>query len=295
MTIPAARRRGYTLIEVVIVLVLTGILAGLFSGLVLRPMQAQVEVGRRAALVDGAATALGRIARDVRAALPNSLRVSPDGRALELLLTQDGARYRSGPGVNASGVDHGDAADWLAFSPDDAFGVLGRLTALPFAYGAPLPAGTRLAIYPTGVSTWSDAALDADPGVITPGGTSITVEDAKDEDRFRLSAPFTFRYASPRQRVWVVSGPVSYVCDATTSALLRVDGYAPTAAQPADPHAAPLAAGDGGALAEDVASCAFAYAPGTASRAGLVTLDLALARGDEHARLLQQVHVEAAP
>jgi MSHA biogenesis protein MshO len=288
-------RAGYTLVEIVIVVVLTGILAGLFSGLVLRPMQAQVDVGRRAALVDGASSALGRMARDVRAALPNSLRVTPDGLALELLLTADGARYRSGPGTNPSGVDHTDPADWLDLAGDDSFTVLGRLGTLAFAYGAPLPEGTRLAVHPTGVSTWSDAAASADPGVITPAGTSITIDDAQDEDRFVLSAPFTFRHASPRQRLFVVSGPVTYLCDPATRTLLRVDGYSIEASQPVDPNAAPLARGSGGALAEDVAGCAFAYAPGTASRAGLVTLDLALARGDERVRLLQQVHVEGAP
>ncbi len=295
----AARGRalaGFTLIELVLVMVLTGLLAGMFTGLVLRPMQAQVDVGRRAALVDGATTALGRIARDVRAALPNSLRVSGDGRALELLRSSDGARYRSGAGLNPGGVDHSAASDWLDFaSGDDSLNLLGRFTRLSFAYGVPLPAGTRLAIYPSDASTWADAASGADPGVITPATLSITIEDDADEDQLRLSSSFRFRYASPRQRVFAVEGPVSYLCSAGGGTLYRVDGYAPTALQPENPLGAPLAGGRVAALADDLASCEFRYEPGTASRAGLVSLGLHLRRGDEQVRLLQQVHVEAVP
>jgi len=289
-------RAGFTLIELVLVMVLTGVLAGLFSGLLLRPMQAQVDVGRRAALVDGATAALGRIARDVRAALPNSLRVSGTGRALELLRTADGARYRSGPGVNPGGADHSAASDWLdTASADASLNLLGRFTRLSFAYGTPLPAGTRLAIYPSDSSTWSDAATGAEPGVITPGTLALTLADDGDEDQLQLSAPFRFRHASPRQRLFVVEGPVSYVCAIGSGTLYRAEGYAPELLQPEDPFAAPLADGRVAALAADVEGCDFRYVPGSASRAGLVTLELALARGGERVRLLQQVHVEATP
>jgi MSHA biogenesis protein MshO len=131
--------------------------------------------------------------------------------------------------------------------------------------------------------------------VITPASFTITLADATDEDRLVLSAPFTFRYASPRQRVYVVSGPVSYVCDATSGTLVRVDGYSAAAVQPTDPGSGVLALGSVATLAEDVGDCVFSYDPGTASRAGLVTVDLSLTRASEEVRLLHQVHVESSP
>lgn len=303
MTCSAARRDrsheapcgGFTLIELVVVLVLTGLVASLVTGLVLRPMQAQVDIARRAALVDEASGALGRIARDVHVALPNSLRVSADGRSLELLRTLAAARYRSGPGTNPGGAVHTDPADWLDLATDASFDVLGRFTSLSFSYGTPLPSGTRLAIYTTDAGSWSDAALGANPGVITPSSVALHLEDRTDEDRVVLSAPFSFRYASPRQRLFVVEGPVSYVCDAAQATLFRVDGYAPAVTQPGDVAAAPLSAGRVAALSGDLASCSFAWVPGTASRAGLATIDLVLTRGGEQVRLLQQVHVEGTP
>ncbi len=291
----ATLRCGFTLIELVIVLVLTGVLAGLFAGLILRPVEGQIDVARRAALADGASGVVERIARDVRVALPNSVRISPDGRALELFRTADAARYRSGPGVNPSAVDHTAVTDWLDFVSDDSFDLLGRFASLGVASGSTLAAGTRLAIYTTDASTWSDAASNANPGVITPSGVTITLADATDEDRLELSAPFTFRYASPRQRVYVVSGPVSYVCDATSGTIVRVDGYAPAAVQPTDPSSGVLALGNVATLAGDVSACSFEYDPGTATRASLVTLDLSLTRASEQVRLLHQVHVEGSP
>ena len=48
-------------------------------------------------------------------------------------------------------------------------------------------------------------------------------------------------------------------------------------------------------VAVDVESCRFRYFPGTESRAGLATLEISLARGDERVKLLQQIHIEAAP
>jgi MSHA biogenesis protein MshO len=50
-------------------------------------------------------------------------------------------------------------------------------------------------------------------------------------------------------------------------------------------------------LANDVSACTFTYAPGTAQRAGLMTLDITIARAvtggsTEQVRLLNQVHVE---
>jgi MSHA biogenesis protein MshO len=288
-------RAGFTLIELVIVLVLAGVLSGLFAGVILRPVEGQIDVARRAALVDGASGALERIARDVRVALPNSVRVSADGRSIELLRTSDAGRYRSGPGTNPGGADHTAISDWLDFAADDSFDVLGRFANLGVASGSALAAGSRLAIYTTDGSTWSDAASSANPGVITPSTLTITLADATDEDRLVLSAPFTFRFSSPRQRVYVVSGPVSYVCDAPSDTLVRVDGYSASAVQPTDPTSGVLALGNVATLTEDVSDCAFSYDPGTASRGGLLTVDLTLTRASEEVRLLQQVHVEGSP
>ena len=93
------RAAGFTLIELVITIVLSAIVVSFVSMFVSGPVQGFMDQGRRVRLVDAADTALRRIARDVRIALPNSVRTTAAGGvvALELLATVDGARYRIAP------------------------------------------------------------------------------------------------------------------------------------------------------------------------------------------------------
>src|SRR5512139_2377700 len=89
------------------------------------PVRGFADQTRRARLVDSADTALQRMIRDVRRALPNSVRTTTAGgaSALELLSTLDGARYRAQPpGTPAQILDFAAA--------DGSFNVLGPFTQL---------------------------------------------------------------------------------------------------------------------------------------------------------------------
>ena len=69
---------GFTLIEAIMVIVITGILAGMVAVFIRAPIDAYVDSARRADLTDVADTAVRRVARDIGAALPNGLR-TPTG------------------------------------------------------------------------------------------------------------------------------------------------------------------------------------------------------------------------
>jgi MSHA biogenesis protein MshO len=282
--------RGFTLVEVIVVITLAAVVTGFTASLIREPLLAYNDVARRQVLVAAAEIGLERLARDVRRALPNSLRVAAGGTALEYLEVADGARYRSQPDT---GLMHPAPADVFELGAETSFNVLGRFGALMFAYGVPLPAGTRIAVYPTGASVWIDAATGASPGAITPAGTSITVVDDGDEDQIVLAAAHQFALASPRHRMFVVSGPVSYLCAAGT--LTRYWGYTVQAAQPTNAVLLPLAGAPSARLAEPVSACTFDYQPGTPQRGGLLTATLELADGSERVRLMHQIHVENVP
>ena len=70
------RERGFTLIELVVVMVLTGIIAVLVGRNITRPVEGFIDLGRRAELVDIAELTLRRMTREIHLALPNSVRVS---------------------------------------------------------------------------------------------------------------------------------------------------------------------------------------------------------------------------
>ncbi len=271
---------GFTLIEVVLTLVVVAILGGTVMLFLSGPVRGYMQTRRRAALVAAAGTALAQMARDIHAALPNSIRTTQAGgvEALELIHVLAGGRYRAGPGgaYTAGG-------DILQFNrPDADFNIEGHL-GLP---GYPYTSSTdRLVIYNVGVPG-ADAYANAN--VITPAGDTLTITEPGSEDHVHLATAFQFAYRSPGQRIYLVDTPVSWLCDPTAGTLRRYSGYPIGSVQPVDPSRGNLAAAR-------VSACGFQYQPGTASRAGLVTLSLTLTDRGESVRLLQQVHVLNVP
>jgi prepilin-type N-terminal cleavage/methylation domain-containing protein len=69
-------QRGFTLVEAIIVMVLTGVLAGVMVLFIRQPVQNYVDAAGRAGLTDTADLALRRMARELRSALPNSIRTT---------------------------------------------------------------------------------------------------------------------------------------------------------------------------------------------------------------------------
>lgn len=281
--------RGFTLIELVVTIALSAIVVSFMAIFISVPVASYTDQTRRAELVDLAENSLRRVARDIRRALPNSIRLSAAGSvvALELLNTVDGARYRDRP-------PPGNPAKRLRFSaPDDAFNSVGSFRNIPRPFSSN---SHYLSIYNVGVPG-ADAYELAN--VITPPGTQIDIDaDAvPDEDNVRISPAFQFAFASPAQRMFLVDGAVSYLCDTNAGTLVRYAGYAITADQnDRDSDAELLAAGaDSTLIANRISDCSMAYAPGTSQRAGLVTIAIAVTNSGETVSLLHQVHVDNVP
>jgi len=191
------RRKGFSLVEMITVIVIIGVMAAASGSFIARPMVGYRDLNRRAALVQVADQALRRMSRDLRRALPNTVRVSAGADAIEFLHAVDGGRYRSEAGSDGGGTSHTAAEDILSFGSDDAFNLLGGLQSLAFSYGTPLAAGHRLAVYATGPTIYAEAATSANPGSITPSTTTITITADGDEENLALSSPFRFALESP--------------------------------------------------------------------------------------------------
>lgn len=262
----AHRQQGFTLVELIMVITIVGILAAMGVTFFLQPFEGALDLSRRAELVDAADNALRRMQRDLRQALPNSVRIGASGRQIELLHTVDGGRYR------ADGA--GDRLDFTA--PDNGFDVMGSLRAAPAD-------GQSIVVYNLSATGPASNAYAGDNRTVVSGSTASYIA---------LSTPFQFPLSSPSQRFFIIDQPVSYVCDLTAGTLRRVSGYSNLQSN-APPGS--FSGGDSAIVAQQVSACSFSYQAGTANRTAVATLDLTLSAESEVVRLLQQVHVENAP
>lgn len=273
---PSFRQRGFTLVELIIVIVISGILAGALTNFIVLPIQGYTDMARRATLVNAADNALQRMARDVHQALPNSIRTN--GTALEIINVVDGGRYRNDPPPGS------DLTKLLEFTTADTeFNLLGQFLSITRPYYS---ASNRLVIYNVGVP---GANAYEGTNVISSPGISIATDTDPTEDHITLDSGVMFSYPSPTQRIYMVDTPISYQCVGNN--LTRYTGY------PLQPSPQPTSFTTAGALVTDqVSACTFTYQPGTPQRAGLLTLTLTLTdTSGETIRLLRQVHVDNTP
>lgn len=271
------RMAGFTLVEAVIVIVITGILAGIVAVFIARPVQGYIDTVRRAELTDAADTALKRIARDVRTALPNSVRPLSSGDVcFEFLPTVGGGRYRVAPGSTGTDV--------LEFSTtDSSFDVLAsdNLTTAMFAAST-----YHAVIYNLGI-----AGADAYDATTNPTNTNrAQIKSTSTVANIVLNAGNKFPFESPGKRFHVIPDfSVTYSCTPSGD-LIRV----PNQPIPAAHSACPTSGGT--VLVSNVTSCLFTYAPGISARNGLLTITLVLTDSSgESVRLYDEVHVNNVP
>lgn len=283
--------RGFTLVEMIVTIAITGIIAAIVAVFIRSPVEGYVDSARRAKLTDIADTALRRIARDVQAALPNSLRPTSACVAststtcgLELLLTATGGRYRQ------------DTAD----SGGCFSGGCTSLTTLGSVIGANgEQTGNRLVIYNLHNNDGGSCSTSYPSAWCGQNAAAITAStEAGSNDVFSFaSTVFRPSTGSPSRSFFIVSGPVAYVCSGVgesggngTGTLKRYENYSIAATATFPPSGA-----TGYELAQRVSACHFNYAPAVTGTNGLLELYLEIMESDERIGLHHEVHVDNAP
>lgn len=293
------RHAGFTLIEIIIAMVITGIVAGIVAVFIARPVEGYVDSVRRAELTDAADVALRRMSRDIRLALPNSLRIRDTASTgvcaagtcyIEFIMTSAGGRYRDP-------ADGSTAGNFLSFTDtaDTSFDVLGTMPANP-----PIALNDYLVIYnlgpgyePANAYRRDEAQCDATPAA--PGCNIAQVTGIAGNTLTLDANPFAYQtppLPSPSSRFQVVPGTVravTYACPIAAGNLTRFWNYGFNAVQPT------AFAGGQNALLATGASCTVEYTTNATGRNGLLIVQLSLTSGGETVSLFQQIHVDNAP
>lgn len=297
---------GFTLVEAIIVIVITGILAGMVAVFITSPVQGYVDSVRRAELTDAADVALRRITRDVRLALPNTLRLKDATNApavscgvadecyIEFIMTKAGGRYRDPADGSSSG-------NFLRFNDTAVvnFDVLGPMPANPA-----IAEGDYIVVYNLGAGydpanaylrdTAQCDATPANPGcniakIATGGisGNTITL----DANPFAYQSP---PLPSPNARFQVVDQNdkvIRYGCVNGTLRRYKGCGFTDTTSGCTSSLLA------GSVTAEPKATCVIEYQASATGRNGLLYIRLTLTDtpSSESVTLFQQIHVDNAP
>lgn len=269
------RMRGFTLVELVMVITITGILAASVTIFLKPAIDSYFDTRRRADLTDIADTALRRMAQDIRRAVPNSAAALAGGTCLRLVPTIAGGRYRMAEDtVAAAGsstpLDSTTATAGFDVLSPLAEGAAGDWVVINNQNGGDVYAGTNR-------GRISDVTVPA----TTAGQHHITLNPAQQ---------FPTGYDGGRFVIVADAEPVVfYSCVGNT--LFR------TVAAFDAPDAATCAAFAGAVVATDVANCTFVYDPnqGATQQSGFVWMRLELSRAGESVSLAHGVHVDNAP
>jgi MSHA biogenesis protein MshO len=263
---------GFTLVELVAVIVLLGVIGAATTQFISASVNIYNDTSRRGALAQMGRFAVERVTREVRNALPGSVRVSSLGgtQCLEFVPILAASSYL------------GRVSDTPPIT---------TVTAVDFNYS--YSAGDRVAIY----------TIDNND-VYAPGSRSMADVDSisaavSDQRVITLDSANRFNNESPINRLYMVGGRVSFC--ASDGALVRYQGYTSSgASQPVPP-------GTGGVpLAEDIRlldsdgnpANAFSYLAGTLQRAGTVHMNFNFSDTlvtDEWVQFSQEVSLRNSP
>lgn len=283
------RQRGFTLVEAIAVIVITGIVVTFITVFVKLPVDGYLQVAGRGQASDMVDNAMRRMARDLRLALPNSVRTN--GTTIEFLETRVGLRYLADDDIDTGGAPAAPLL-WSASAPlQPTFTVVGQV---PGGRQAPR-IKDFVVVYNLGdgqepANAYANCASGCNVAEITAlTADQITLKT----NPFRQQAINGVELKSPGKRFHVVSGPVSYHCDLARRRLTRHWDYP---IQPAQSF--PPTGGSSAVIAENISSCQFAYEQMENQRSGLIGITLGVAVGGDAAAnvaLVHQVHVDNTP
>ncbi|MEY2840368.1 MAG: hypothetical protein RJB60_2667 [Pseudomonadota bacterium] len=285
------------MVEMVVVIAVTAIIAATLAVTIRPTVDAYAAVKGRADLTDQADAAMRRIVRDVRSAVPNSLR-SSNTSCFELIPAKTGGRYRMAADTfrdTPSGCSTPSNTCSAPLDPSQSTTIFDSLSSL-----SPAPAVGDWVVVNNqnsndvydGLNRSDITAISTPAPLATQGAHRITIN----------AKQFSVGYDGGRfQVVDNNQKAVFFVCanagvDASgngTGTLYRLKNYGFNSSNGAS---CPSTAG-GDVLATKIKSCIFLYNPnqGATQQSGFLAMDIEVSRNNETAHLSVGAHVNNVP
>ncbi len=208
---PRRKSKGFTLVELVTVIMILGIVSAGIGGFVVTGTRIFIDSGLTDQVLSESRYALQRMTREIKAALPNSIRISRDNQlqCIEFVPTKTSSAY-----LSVSFTESGASQLGTVFRNAD-----NNLIA----------AEDRMYIYPT--SAAEVYRTGAGFG-LSKYAEIQTVSSDPDEIGLFYKQPVIFAEKSPSRRAYFVHQPVSYCVNGITDQLIRYAGYGFEVIQP---------------------------------------------------------------
>lgn len=274
MVLSGGQSKGFTLIELVMVITVLAIVSLGVTKFISSGAQIFVDVTERTQLISDTRFATERLNRELRNALPNSLRVAGNGstrHCIEFMPVKWSSFYFDIPVVPDESAEV-DAVEWGTLDPYD------------------FEDGDVMIVYPTATADiYTNTGKKHEIVEVSTAGAGLTELEFDDDVQFATD--------SPSSRFYVFSTPVSYCVEG--GQLRRYAGYGLQDPQPVNLNGGVLMAenlinnlsNDAGTGISDP----FRLTQANLTRTASVLMLLQFERGQENIVLNNEVHVPNVP
>ena len=181
-------QHGFTLVEMVVTIVIIGILGVGITNFVGRTTQGMADIAERQQVATIGWIVSEKVSRELRQALPNSVRMNAGGTCVEFVPTIAGS-------------------DYLPFSIVNS---VTNFESVPFRHytaGSVNTGQDRIAIYPSSLTNLYSLP---NPGVVSGLMDQISAGTTAGAITLSLAAGHQFSADSPTNRVYIVQDPIMY-------------------------------------------------------------------------------------